>query len=87
MSNPILPIHLKDKIFEIEYDSNTVSKIISYFPFSLTEKQEINLILSVDFNNFQSIFTDTISDEEWIKTKEQIKKKFNDELFEIDKNT
>ena len=86
MSKFIFPIHLKDKIFEIKYNSNTVSKIISYFPFSITEKQEINSILSVDFNDFQSIFTDTISDEEWNKTKEQIKKKFNDELFEIDKN-
>jgi hypothetical protein len=87
MSNPTFPIHLEDKIFEIEYDSNIISKIISYFPFSIAEKQEINSVLSSDFNNFQSIFTDTISDEEWIKTKEQIKKKFNDELFEIDKNT
>ena len=86
MSNPTFPIHLEDKIFEIEYDSNIISKIISYFPFSIAEKQEINSVLSSDFNNFQSIFTDTISDEEWIKTKEQIKKKFNDELFEIDKN-
>ena len=86
MSNLIFPIHLKDKIFEIEYDSNIVSKIISYFPFSIAEKQEIHSILSTDFNNFQSIFTDTISNEEWNKTKEQIKKKFDDELFEIDKN-
>ena len=86
MSNPTFPIHLEDKIFEIEYDSNIISKIISYFPFSIAEKQEINSVLSSDFNNFQSIFTDTISDDEWIKTKEQIKKKFNDELFEIDKN-
>lgn len=86
MSNLIIPARLKDKIFEIESDSNVVTKITSYFPFTVSEKQEINSILSVDFNNFQSIFTDVISDEEWIKTREQIKKKFNDELFKIDKN-
>ena len=33
---------------------------------------------------FASIFTDKITAEEWEKTKEQIKKKFNDELFDID---
>ena len=36
------------------------------------------------FDGFDSIFTDTITDKEWNKTKDQIKKKFKDELFDID---
>ena len=32
-------LHLKDKVFEIKYDSNeTICKIISYFPFNELEK-------------------------------------------------
>ena len=78
--------YLEDKIFEIQYDSNLISKIISYFPFSESEKKEIQSALNVNvFDGFHSIFTDVISDDEWNKTKEQIKKKFKDELFDIDK--
>ena len=80
------PNHLEDKIFEIRYDSNLISKIISYFPFSESEKKRVRSILDMDaFDGFHSIFTDVISDDEWNKTKEQIKKKFKDELFDIDK--
>ena len=81
-----LPSHIEDKIFEISYDSdNFVSKIISYFPLSESERQEILLLIGNDtFDGFHSIFTDTVSDEEWNKTKDQIKKKFKDELFDID---
>jgi len=80
------PNYLEDKIFEIRYDSNLISKIISYFPFSESEKKEIQSALNVNvFDGFHSIFTDVISDDEWNKTKEQIKKKFKDELFDIDK--
>ena len=81
-----LPLHLKDKIFEIKYSSDeTISKIVSYFPFNELEKQEIISILDDDtFNGFHSIFSNTVSDEKWNKTKDQIKKKFNDELFDID---
>ena len=81
-----LPLHLKDKIFEIKYDSDqTISKIISYFPFNELEKQEIVSILDDDvFDGFHSIFSNTVSDEKWNRTKDQIKKKFNDELFDID---
>ena len=77
---------LEDKIFEIRFESDkTVLKIVSYFPFSESEKQEILSILNNDsFDGFHSIFTDTITEEEWNKTKEQIKKKFKDELFDID---
>lgn len=85
MSKLILPPHLEDKIFEIKYSDETVSKITSYFPLNDSEKQEINTILNMDFSAFYSIFTDKISQEEWNRTKEQIKKKFNDELFKIDK--
>ena len=81
-----LPLHLKDKVFEINYNSDeTISKIVSYFPFSETEKQEIISLLNNDvFDGFHSIFTDFVTDEEWSKTKDQIKKKFKDELFDID---
>ena len=80
------PNYLEDKIFEIRYDSNLISKIISYFPFSESEKKEIRSALNMNtFNGFHSIFTDVISDDKWNKTKEQIKKKFKDELFDIDK--
>jgi len=81
-----LPLHLKDKIFEIKYDSDeTISKIVSYFPFNELEKQEIISILDDDtFDGFHSIFSNTVSDEKWNGTKDQIKKKFNDELFDID---
>jgi len=80
------PSHIQDKIFEIQYRSDDlVSNIVSYFPFSETEKQEIISILKNDiFDGFHSIFTDFITDEEWNKTKVQIKKKFKDELFDID---
>jgi len=80
-----LPSNLEDKIFEIKYSDDNVSKITSYFPLNESEKQEIVSIMNVDFSEFYSIFTDTVSEEEWNKTKEQIKKRFNDELFRIDK--
>ena len=78
--------HLQDKIFAIRYRSDdSISKIISYFPFSSSEKQEILSILNDDgFDRFHSIFTDSVSDKEWDRTKDQIKKKFQDELFDID---
>ena len=76
---------MEDKIFEIRNNSVSVLKIISYFPFSKSEKQEIYNILNVNtFDGFHSIFTDSVSNEEWNKTKDQIKKKFKDELFNID---
>ena len=82
------PFYLQDKIFEIRSNSDSISKIISYFPFSESEKQEIISILNVDvFDGFHSIFTDIVSEEEWNKTKEQIKKRFKDELFDIDKKS
>ena len=75
--NVSFPNHLKDKIFEIKSDSDThLSKIVSYFPFSESEKQEILSILKrKSFDGFVSIFTDHVSDAEWNRTKDQIKKK------------
>jgi len=80
------PLYLQDKIYEIRYDStDKISKIVSYFPLSESEKQEIVFILNDDdFDGFNSIFTDSVTDEEWVRTKDQIKKKFKDELFDID---
>ena len=79
--------HLADKIFEIRWESDEkVSNIVSYFPFTESEKQEILSILNREsFSGFHSIFTDTVTEEEWNKTKKQIKKKFKDELFDVDK--
>jgi len=87
MVNPELPPHLKDKIYEFRFElDDSVSKIVSYFPFSESEKQEILLIMNKDsFDGFYSIFTDRVSEKEWNRTKTQIKKKFQDELFDIDK--
>ena len=81
------PDHLQDKIFEVRYGSDdSISKIVSYFPFTDSEKQEFLSILNDNsFDRFHSIFTDSVSNEEWTRTKDQIKKKFNDELFDIDK--
>jgi hypothetical protein len=83
----LLPSHLKDKLFEIKFDSNnTVSKIVSYFVLSKQEKQTISSLLKHEFfDEFYSIFSDNVTDEEWNKTKDQIRKKFNDELLDIDK--
>jgi len=80
--------HLQDKIFEIHYASDdSISKIVSYFPFSESEKHEIISTLNdQSFDRFHSIFTDSITEDEWKRTKDQIKKKFRDELFDIDKN-
>ena len=83
-----LPEHISDKIYEIKTDGkNMLSKVISYFPLSDDEKKEILDILGQNFrfNNFNSIFSDSISDEEWEKSKTQIKIRFRNELFDIDK--
>jgi hypothetical protein len=85
----LLPSDLKDKIFEIKFDSNdVVSKIISYFVLSEQEKQIISsLIKNEFFDEFYSIFSDIVTNEEWNNTKDQIRKKFNDELLDIEKFT
>ena len=86
LAPPELLPHLQDKIFEISTSSDDTasSKITSYFSLSESEKQEIISILGSNSIEFHSIFSNVITDEQWDKTKDQIKKKFNDELFDID---
>ena len=86
MENSDIPFELTDKIFQIKFNPNqTIEKITSYFPLSEQERLLINSISGQDtFSNFNSIFSDTVTDEEWNKTKEQIKKRFQSELFDID---
>ncbi|MDC0209390.1 hypothetical protein OAJ90_07160 [Nitrosopumilus sp.] len=81
-----IPLELTDKIFQIKFNPDqTIEKITSYFPISKQERLLINSISGQNtFSNFNSIFSDTVTDEEWNKTKEQIKKRFQSELFDID---
>jgi|TARA_B110000438_G_scaffold215904_1_gene208353 hypothetical protein len=81
-----IPYEIKDKIFEIVYPSEeSVFKITSYFPLSELERCTLTSKLDQpDFPEFHSIFTDSITDDEWHKTKNQIKKRFQNELFDID---
>ena len=71
-----LPANLKDKIYQIN---------VSYFPLSADEKQLIITLMndSKSFDGFHSIFSDHISEQEWNKSKAQIIKRFQDELFDI----
>ena len=81
-----IPSEIEDKIFEIKLNSDkSISKIISYFPLSELERKTIvsSLNLAI-FSEFYSIFIDTVTDDEWNKTKNQIKKRFQNELFDID---
>jgi len=84
-----IPLELTDKIFQIKFNSEqSIEKITSYFPLSEQERLMINSISGQDnFYIFNSIFSDTVTDEEWNKTKEQIKKRFQNELFDIDDET
>ena len=81
-----IPSEIEDKIFEIKLNSdNSIFKIISYFPLSEFERQSFSSLLNfTTFSEFHSIFTDTVTDDEWNKTKNQIKKRFQNELFDID---
>jgi len=81
-----ISLEVSDKIFQIKFNPDqTIEKITSYFPLSEQERLLINSISDQNtFSNFNSIFSDTVTDEEWNKTKEQIKKRFQSELFDID---
>ena len=81
-----IPSKIEDKIFEIKYNSDeSISKITSYFPLSELERQTIaSLLNKPDFSEFHSIFIDSITDDQWNKTKNQIKNQFQNELFDID---
>ena len=84
-----ISLEVSDKIFQIKFNPDqSIEKITSYFPLSEQERLMINSISGQDtFSNFNSIFSDTVTDEEWNKTKEQIKKRFQNELFDIDDET
>lgn len=87
MKNLNLPANLKDKIYQIKVNSqNDFSKILSYFPLSVDEQQLIITLMNnpKSFDGFYSIFSDHISKQEWNKSKAQIIKRFQDELFDID---
>ena len=81
-----IPSEVEDKIFEIKFNSDkSISKIISYFPLSSPERQTLTSLMDQpNFSEFHSIFTDNVTDDEWNKTKVQIKKRFQTELFDID---
>ena len=81
-----IPLNLTDKIFQIKFNlDHSIEKIISYFPLTMKERLMLNSISGQDdFSNFHSIFSDTVTDDDWDKTKEQIKKRFQNELFDID---
>jgi hypothetical protein len=81
----IFPDNVEDKLFEIKLNSDkSVFKIISYFPLSETERQIIISVLDKpDFSAFYSIFSDAVTDDDWNKTKNQIKQRFKNELFDI----
>ena len=82
-----LPGYISDKIYEIKNEKGRIPKVITYFPLSDDMKKQIQQILGENFSgNFVSIFSDIISENEWNKSKFQIKKRFQDELFDIDKN-
>ena len=78
---------LEEKIYDSKFvESKSKMTVTTYFPLSDKEKQDIiNSSTKPETEViFKSIFTDVVSDEEWNKTKEQIKKKFQDELVNID---
>jgi hypothetical protein len=82
-----LPTNLRDKLYQITTDrTRDFSRIVSYFPLSEDEKQIIASFL-VDTKSsieFHSIFSDYISEHDWEKSKDNIIKRFQEELFDID---
>ena len=56
--------------------------VTSYFPISKSELQEI-LVATGSKPEMRSIFTDSISDEEWEGNRTRIKKRFSDEMIGI----
>ena len=76
---------LNEKIYDMKYQNDILSKVTTYFPLEENEKHAI-LKASETTSKiiFKSIFSDTITQKDWIETKEQIKKKFQDELVNID---
>lgn len=83
----ILP-ELEEKIYDLKIEGDVgLSQITTYFPLSSEEKQEILKEMDQTKKSpveFKSIFSDDISQQEWLNSKEQIKKRFRDELMKID---
>jgi len=80
-----LSISLEEKIYDLKYhDNNNSLTITSYFPLNQDEKQAILNDDKFGTVDFKSVFSDNISESDWLSSKEQIKKKFQDELFEIE---
>jgi hypothetical protein len=79
---------LEEKIYDLKIEGDDgLSQIATYFPLNSEEKQEI--LKEMDQTKkppveFKSIFSDEISQQEWLNSKEQIKKRFRDELIKID---
>ena len=82
MERLLLSPRLEDKIFEISYSGGAASRVTSYFPLSKSEVQEV-FAAAGSRPEMRSIFTDSVSDEEWAQNREKIKKKFNDDLIGI----
>ena len=79
-----IAFELKEKIFEIKTSDNSVFKIISYFPLTELEQNSlVSIIKQPEYINFSSIFSDSVTNDEWNRTKSQIKKRFQDEIFHI----
>ncbi|MGY5150598.1 MAG: hypothetical protein ACW9W3_11125 [Candidatus Nitrosopumilus sp. bin_68KS] len=86
MSKLNISSELEEKIFDLKTNSDgKIMKIVSYFPLSDKDRKEILISVGdISFDIFSSIFSDVVSEDEWLRTKEQIIKKFHDELFDID---
>ena len=88
MKKLLISSELEEKIYDLKINGNGIpSKIITYFPLNYSEKQEIFKLLEKTAGipvEFKSIFSDEISNQEWNNSKEEIKKKFQDELIGID---
>ena len=80
MNHLDLSVNLKEKIYDIKESQNNFLRIVSYFPLSEDEKQSI--LKKIQHVDFCSIFSDHVSEEEWNKTKHQIIKRFQNELFD-----
>ena len=85
MTSYDIAFELKEKIFEIKTTDNYILKIISYFPLTELEQNSlVSIIKQPEHINFSSIFSDSVTNDEWNRTKSQIKKRFQDEIFHID---
>jgi len=78
---------LEEKIYDFKINGiGDFPKITSYFPLTSEEKQELLRSMGKSKESkvgFESIFSDEISERDWNNSKEQIKKKFRDDLIDI----